>query len=333
MSRFALASPETLADAVGELPRGRNVDEFTRARVLAGGQDLLTEMKEHLVAPETLINLKGIEGLDKIEKTADGGFELGCLVTVQDIADEPAFTGAFACLAEAAASVGSPQIRAAGTLGGNLCQRPRCWYYRTEGAPCMKKGGAECYSFSGLNKYNAIIAGGPSYIVHPSDIAPALVALGAKATITGPRGEREVELERFFTLPSEGSILRENVLRPEEILVKVSVPPQPEGARSTYLKFRERESYDFALGAVALSLALDGDVIREARLCLGAVAPIPWRCLSTEELLAGKPANDATFRAAGEDALAEAEPLSQNEYKIPLTKGLILKAGRALAGR
>ncbi len=331
LNAFSMSFPKTVEEAVSELPSGRAVVEHTRARVLAGGQDLLTEMKEHLVEPRKLVNLKGVEGLDAIQETADGGFEIGALVRIAQIAAEPRFKGAFAALSEAAASVGTPQIRAAGTLGGNLCQRPRCWYYRSEETRCMKRGGTECFSFSGENKYNAILAGGPSYIVHPSDMAPALVALGAEIVIAGPKGERVLELDRFFTLPSEGSILRENVLRSEEIVTHIRVPAQPAGAVSTYVKFRERESFDFALGAVAMSLSLTDGMIQRARLCLGAVAPIPWRCLSTEEWLLGKQANLKTFRGAGEDALFEAEPLSKNQYKVPLTQGLIVKAGMALA--
>lgn len=333
MKAFRMSFPKTVEEAVAELPRGRGVDEMTRARVLAGGQDLLTEMKEHLVEPEKLVNLKGVEGLDEIRELDGGGFEIGALVRIAEIARETRFSGPYAAIAEAAASVGSPQIRNAGTLGGNLCQRPRCWYYRSEQTFCMKKGGTECYSFSGQNKYNAILGGGPSYIVHPSDLAPALVCLGAEIVIAGPRGERVVELDRFFTLPSEGSILRENVLRPEEVVLAVRIPALPAQAKSTYLKFRERDSFDFAMGAVALLVQPEGDKIQRAGLCLGAVAPIPWRSLGAEEWMAGKPLNRETFEGAGEPALEGARPLAHNGYKIPLTKGLLIRAGEELLAR
>lgn len=332
LKAFSMSFPKTVEEAVSELPSGRAVEDFTRARVMAGGQDLLTEMKEHLVEPTNLVNIKGVEGLDEIRELDDGGFEIGALVKIARLASEPRFSGGLAALAEAAGSVATPQIRSAATLGGNLCQRPRCWYYRSEETPCMKKGGAECYSFSGENKYNAIIAGGPSYIVHPSDLAPALVALGAEIVIAGPRGQRTLELDRFFTLPSEGSILRENVLRTEEVVTHIRVPAQPNGAVSTYIKFRERESFDFALGAVAFSLTIEAGVIKRARLCLGAVAPIPWRCLSAEEWLIGKKPELETFKKAGEHALSGAKPLSKNQYKVPLSQGLIIKAGQAIAG-
>src|SRR5262249_41944733 len=152
-------------------------------------------------------------------------------------------------------SIASPQIRSFGTLGGNLCQRPRCWYYRNEQAKCIKKGGSECFSHDGLNKYNAILGGGPSYIVHPSDLAPALVVLDAQVLLRGPGGERSLPIERFFTLPSEGSVLKENVLADDEILISVAIPAPAAPTRSTYLKFKERGSFDFALVSVAASIA------------------------------------------------------------------------------
>jgi xanthine dehydrogenase YagS FAD-binding subunit len=224
------------------------------------------------------------------------------------------------------------QIRSVGTVGGNLCQRPRCWYYRHEHAVCIKKGGSECFAYGGQNKYNAILGGGPSYIVHPSDLAPALVALGASVDIAGTRGTRSVELERFFTLPSEGSVLRENVLAGDEVVTAVRVPaPVGTGWRSTYLKFRERGSYDFALASVALALRMEGGTIAAARLVLGGVAPIPWRCEGAEKLLAGRKIDAETCAKAGAEALRGAEPLEYNAYKVPLAQGLVTKALQALA--
>jgi xanthine dehydrogenase YagS FAD-binding subunit len=253
------------------------------------------------------------------------------MATVARVAASPLVRERWTAVAEAAESVGSPQIRNLGTVGGNLCQRPRCWYYRNVEAVCLKKGGSECFAASGLNKYNAILGGGPSYIVHPSDLAPALVALGAEVEIVGPSGARSLALERFFTLPSEGSVLKETVLATDEIVTQVRVPAPEDGVRSTYLKFRERSSYDGALAAVALALRVEEGTIRAARLCLGGVAPIPWRCASTEALLVGQPMEEATWRRAAEDALKEAAPLEQNGYKVPLAKGLILKAMKSLA--
>src|SRR5688572_3550606 len=223
MKAFQMIQPASLEQALEQLPEPRDKERQAKVKLLAGGQDLLGELKERLIEPETLVNLKSIPGLDGIAVGAEGA-TFGALARLSQIEEHRGVRERFPMLAEAAGSVGSVQIRNQGTLGGNLCQRPRCWYYRHEQAVCIKKGGAECFSYAGLNKYNAILGGGPSYIVHPSDLAPALVACGAEATLRGPKGERQVELESFFTLPTEGSVLRENVLAPDEILTAVRVP-------------------------------------------------------------------------------------------------------------
>lgn len=331
MKPFTLLHPTSVDDALRVLPAEHDPDGDPKTKVLAGGQDLLTELKEHLVEADTVVDLKRIPGLDALERLPDGGLAIGALVTLAELEEALAGDERFTVLREAAGSIGSPQIRSQGTVGGNLCQRPRCWYYRIEDAKCLKKGGDECFSYGGMSKYNAILGGGPSYIVHPSDLAPALVALEAEVRLASPRGERALPLEQFFTLPSEGDVLRENVLEADEIVVQVRVPAPAAGTRSTYLKFRERSSYDFALASAAVCVELEGGAIRSARLVLGGVAPVPWRCASTEELLAGKRMEDATWKAAAEDALADAEPLDHNGYKVPLAKGVIRRAFERLA--
>ena len=320
MKAFELWSPRTLDQALAVLAR-----EGGAARPLAGGQDLLTEMKAHLAEPDALVDLRGVGGLDAIEAGADR-LSLGAMATLARIARDADVRAGWPALAEAAESVGSPQIRNRATLGGNLCQRPRCWYYRNEHAPCLKKGGSECFAEGGLNKYNAILGGGPSFIVHPSDLAPALVCLDAVVRIGAPAGEREMPLQDFFTLPSEGDVRRENRLERGELVLGVRVPRPPLGARSTYLKFQERESFDFALASVALALWVADGRIAHARLCLGGVAPVPWRCESTERLLVGRAPEAETWKLAAEEALKGAQPLEQNGYKVPLARGLIRKA-------
>ena len=285
MKAFDLLNPASLEEAAKLLPKEEG-DESTR--LLAGGQDLLPELKNHLVEPERVVNLKHVPGLDRIEWGADGSLTIGALVTIQDLAEDKQVAARMALLSEAAVSVGSPQIRSMATVGGNLNQRPRCWYYRNEYTYCLKKGGDECFSYEGRNKYNAVLGGGPSYIVHPSDLAPALVALGAEVELIGPDGTRSVALEQFFTLSSEGNVLRETVLAPNEIVSRVQVPAPAAGMKSTYLKFKERGSYDFALSAVALCVWMEGGKISNARLVLGAVAPKPWRSTRAEEALVGK---------------------------------------------
>ena len=330
MKSFDLLRPRNLEEALGALaPR-----EAGGAAVmpLAGGQDLLTELAEHLVAADTLVELSGVEELGHLAPTADGGFELGALVTLRQLAEDERIAGSYPLLAEAALAVGSPQIRSVGTLGGNLNQRPRCWYYRNELAPCLKKGGDECFAESGKSKYNAILGGGPSYIVHPSDLAPALVALDATAHLAGPDGERDVPLAEYYTLPDEGDVTRETVLRPGELLTRVALPAPAAFAgpgsevRGTFLKFRERESYDFALSAVALLLARAGRRVTGVRLVLGGVAPKPWRAHAAEKLLLGSELEPEVVQRAAEAAVEGAEPLADNAFKLPLTRALVTQA-------
>lgn len=326
MRTFRLLNPRDLASALAELPSGRGPATREDPRVLAGGQDLLTELKHDLVAPGSLVDLEALPELRAYERTADGGLRIGAMTRLADLEHDESLDGAFAALREAAASVASPQIRTQATVGGNLCQRPRCVYYRHAHAPCIKKGGAECFAATGHNKFNAILGGGPSYIVHPSDVAPALVALGAEVVVAGPRGSRRMPIEHFFTLPSEGSILRENVLGRDELLVEVHVPAPEPNTVSTYVKFRERESYDFAMGAVAAALRIDGGTIASASVVLGAVAPIPWRATVAEGLLAGSAVGEDVVRRAAEASVEGAAPLSENAYKVPLTRNLVRRA-------
>ncbi len=328
MKDFELYFPRAVGDAVKLLSAEESERDSTM--VLAGGQDLLGELKEHLVEPAALVDLKGVGELARIEPLPDGALRIGALVRLSELEREPWIRQRFPMLAEAAESVATPQIRALGTLGGNLCQRPRCWYYRNEHAVCLKKGGTECFSYGGENKYNAILGGGPSYIVHPSDLAPALVAYDAAVELASLPGPRVLPLGEFFTLPTEGDVRRENVLAPNEIVTHVTIPGDRDAWRATYLKVRERDSFDFALSAVALALRLSEGTIAEARLVLGGVAPKPWRCVSAEEKLVGRKIDAETCRLAAEEALRGAELLEHNAYKIPMTKGLVIKALRKL---
>jgi xanthine dehydrogenase YagS FAD-binding subunit len=233
----------------------------------------------------------------------------------------------FPGLAEAAHSIATPQIRNLGTVGGNLCQRPRCWYFRLEEAVCLKKGGSECFAATGENKYHAILGGGPSYIVHPSDLAPMLMALGGSVSVVGVDGKRTIPLDKFFTLPAEGNLRRENVLKNDEIITEVQVPASKFAAHSTYLKFKERDSLDFAIAAVAAAVTLGANkTVTEARLVLGGVAPIPWRVPRAEAALIGKTLDSEVLESVAGIALAGAKPLEKNAYKIPLTQTLVRRA-------
>ncbi|MDE0317449.1 MAG: xanthine dehydrogenase family protein subunit M [Candidatus Poribacteria bacterium] len=289
--------------------------------MIAGGTDLLSELKEYIETPKTLINLKTLPGMDSI--TADAsGLKIGALATVADIAMHPTIQHHYTVLAQAAASVATPQIRNVGTLGGNLCQRPRCWYYRDETVNCLKKGGDICYAIDGLSKYHAIFGGDPVYIVHPSDIAPALIALNASLRIAGPEGEKTLKVEEFFTLPAANPF-RENVLEPNEIVVEVQVPQPKPDTKSFYLKAREKGAPDFALASVAGVFEMMGKTCQAANVVLGGVAPAPWRSAEAETALTGKMINEAVSMNAGAEAVKDAEPMNDNAYKVTLAQNLI----------
>jgi xanthine dehydrogenase YagS FAD-binding subunit len=327
MNAFEWASPSSVQEAIKLLqPADAKADSDEMARPYAGGQDLLTSMKAYIVRPPRVVNLKTIPGMNQIESDGNGGLKIGALVTIADLAENEQALSAFPGLAEAAGSIGTPQIRNMGSVGGNLCQRPRCWYFRLENYQCLKKGGTECFSASGENKYNAILGGGPSFIVHPSDLAPMLVALGATVTIAGPDGIQNIPLEEFFILPTK-DVRKENMLKDGQIITEIQVPASPFAARSTYLKFKERQSLDFAMSAVAAAVDLAPDkTVRQARLVLGGVAPIPWRVPDAERYLAGKTLSDSTVAQAAVLALNGASPLEKNGYKVPLTQTLVRRA-------
>jgi xanthine dehydrogenase YagS FAD-binding subunit len=308
--------------------------EEGKAKILAGGIDLLSELKERIIEPDRVVNIKPIPGLNQI-KTDRSGLTLGALVTLSEIAKHPTIREDYAALAEAAESVASPQIRNVGTIGGNLCQRPRCWYYRDEEIVCLKKGGNRCYAADdeGDNKYNAILGGGPSYIVHPSDVATALVALDAKIRYVDANGKRQtVAADEFFTLPSDG-VRKENILKTGEIVTEVIVPRQGRNDRSTYIKFKEKDSMDWAVSAVAVQAQVGaGGVIQDSRVVLGGVAPKPWRSKAAEAVLKGKKFSPQLANEAAEAALKDARPLSKNAYKVPLTRVLVRRAIHHVAG-
>lgn len=332
MKAFEWANAQSIDDAVKLLsPSDPHTDPDEMPRPMGGGQDLLTTMKGYITRPPRVVNLKTIPGLSQIGGDGQHGLTIGAEVTLTQLADHPEVKTSFPGLVEAAHSIATPQIRNIGTVGGNLCQRPRCWYFRLENVKCLKKGGSECYAASGQNKYNAIFGGGPSYVVHPSDLAPMLTALGAVLTINGPDGKRDLPIEQFFTLPTD-NIRHENVLKPGEIITEIHVPASPMAARSTYLKFKERSSLDFAMASVAAAIELDGNkTVRQARLVLGGVAPTPWRVAKAEAFLVGKTINADTVAQVATIALDGAAPLEQNGYKIPLTQTLVRRSLMKLA--
>lgn len=325
MKSFEWVSPTSIADALKVLQPGSKMDPDEAPQPMAGGQDLLTAMKDYIVRPQRVVNLKSVPGLDKI-LFGEKSVKIGALVTLVAIEEHPEILKRFPGLSEAAHSIATLQIRNLATVGGNLCQRPRCWYFRLENVICLKKGGNECYAESGENKYHAIFGGGPSFIVHPSDLAPMLVALEAKVTVASPKGQRVLPLEKFFVLPAD-EVRRENVLEPGEIVVEIEVPFSRFASRSTYLKFKERPSHDFATVSAAAAVdAVSGGRIGEARIVMGGVAPIPWRVPKAESYLAGKAADPKVFAEAARIAMEGAQPLAKNGYKIPLAQTIVRRA-------
>jgi xanthine dehydrogenase YagS FAD-binding subunit len=298
--------------------------------VVGGGSDLLGMVKEFLIKPDVLVNLKTIKGLDQVAPTA-GGVTIGGLISLDTLGSHPLIRSQYTVLAEAAETVATPQIRNVGTLAGNVCQRPWCWYFRN-GFPCLKNGGDTCFSIVGDNRFHAIFGGGPSYIVHPSDTAPALVALDAKFQIVGPSGERVVPAADFFVLPQKDAT-KENVLAADEVLTGVQLAPAHAGRRSTYNKVLDREAWTHAIVSAAVVLDMDNEICRRARLVLGGVAPIPWRLPSVERLLTGQRITPELAAKAGEAAIVGAQKLSKNAYKLPMTKALVRRTVLALATR
>ncbi|MGN6727028.1 MAG: FAD binding domain-containing protein [Tepidisphaeraceae bacterium] len=336
MQAFEWANAKTTHDAVRLLSHdgaaaGRDPDQWPHP--IGGGQDLHTTMKAYIVTPPRVVNLKTIPDAGRIRFDASTGLTLGATATLTNIAEHPDVMHFAPVLVEAIHSVATPQIRNIGTIGGNLGQRPRCWYFRLEQVKCLKRGGDTCYAKEGENKYNAIFGtDAPCVITQPSDPAQALVALGAVFTIAGPKGERDVAAADYFRMPTQDDPFRENVLGPGEFVSQVRIAPTPLAARSTYLKFKERASLDFAMASVAaaVDLAADGTV-NAARIVLGGVAPIPWQRPNVDGFLKGKKLDQPTIAKAAELAVADAKPLSQNGYKLPLTQTLVRRALTKLA--
>lgn len=314
LGKFTYKRAPTIQEAVEAVSR-------PDARILAGGTDLLGCLRDNMFTAETVVSISAIRDLKGISSRPGGGLRIGALTTLTDIAENRQVRESYQALAEAAASVGSPQLRNQGTIGGNLCQRPRCWYYRGD-FHCRRKGGETCFAETGENQLHAIVGWDRCYIVHPSDPASALTALGARLTITGKKGRRTIPIESFFILPKV-SVLKENVLEPGDVLTEVLLdPPQP-GARSTYRKVRDRGAFDFALvGAAIVVMQAEGKV-RSVRIALSGVAPVPWRSTDAEGTLVGKPLNAATVAAAAEAAMKDAVAIGKNEYKIALVRGVL----------
>src|SRR5262245_55609911 len=287
-------------------------------------------MKDDIVHPKRLVNIKDIPELRAI-KASKAGLSIGATATIQELLDNSQVAKEYPAIVQAAEGITSPQIRSMGTAGGDLCQRPRCWYYRAGFGLLAKDAGGESLIPSGDNRYHAILGNaGPAYFVNPSSLAPALIAYGATLRIHGGKGAREVAVEKFFSAPKSDD-QREYDLKPGEIVTEIILPPAA-GAKSSTYEVRQKEALDWPLAAAAVALKITGGKITSARVVMGHVAPTPWRSSEAEQALTGKPVNEEIAKAAGDAAVTGAKSLGRNAYKIQLARVAVKRAVLAAGG-
>jgi xanthine dehydrogenase YagS FAD-binding subunit len=320
MQSFEWADATSVEDAIQLTVKG--------SAIKAGGMDVVDLMKEHLLAPTRLVNIRRIPGLDQITED-EKSIKIGPLVTLTQLSESPIVQKSATALAQAAGHAATPQVRNMATIGGNILQRPRCWYFRNEQFPCRKKGGETCYAQEGENQYHAIFHNSLCAIVHPSAVATPLIALGGKLEITDGKGKREIGVEEFITPPSV-DVKRENTLKDGEMITNIIVPKS--AAKSYYIKQGEKESFDWPIAECAVSMEMDGANCKSASVVLGAAAPTPYRAKYAQDALNGKPVNADTARAAGSASMTGATPLQNNGYKVPLFKTIVARTILACAG-
>lgn len=319
MKKFAHFNASAVEEAVTLLKRYQG-----RANLIAGGTDILGKMKDRIlpVYPEALINLKTVPGLDCIEED-EGTLKIGALATLEDIAHNSIVKKKYAALAEAARRTASPHLREMGTLGGNICQDIRCWYYRhaENRFPCLRKGGGRCYALAGDTRYHSIFGGSVEegcIAVHPSDTAPALIALNGKIKTS----KRTINADDFFQV----EVSKTTVLDKDEIVTEIQVPEPVDGTKSAFFKFALRKSIDFPIVNCAAMITSSGGKVEAARVCLNAVYVKPYRAFKAEEAMVGKEINEATAEAAGDAAVADAKPLADNQYMVQISKIMVKRA-------
>ena len=323
MKAFAYVNAANEKEAVAALGTERGA-----VMPIAGGMDLLALMKDYIAQPDRLVNVKNLDRT--IRKTPDGGLRIGAAVTLAELASHADAAKLYPALVQSAAEVGTPQIRHAGTVGGNLNQRPRCWYFRNEEFNCLKKGGSRCFAVDGENEFHAIFGGGPCHIVHPSSLAVPAIALDAKFRIVGPTGEREVAAADYYQLPDR-NLFGETVLAPNELLTHVTLPA-PGGVRNATYEVRFKQSHDWPLAFASVALSMNGQAIRGARVVMGAVAPVPWRSAAAEAALTGKQMSEQVAMAAADAAVTGAKPMTQNAYKVQIARTAVKRAIMKAAG-
>jgi xanthine dehydrogenase YagS FAD-binding subunit len=326
VQKFEYASPTTKEQAVALLG-----NQWGEAEVIAGGTDLLSLMKDQVVTPKRVVNLKDIRDLQGISYSAASCLRLGALVTMDQLLENTQVRGAYPALVQAVEGVTSPQIRSMGTVGGDLCQRPRCWYFRAGYGLLAKDESGAALVPDGDNRYHAILGNdGPALFVNPSSLAPALIALMAKIKVYGPKGERTLGADQFFVTPkADGE--REYALTPGEIVTEITIPPAG-GVKCATYEVRQKEALDWPLAAAAVALQLNGRTVKSARIVLGHVAPVPWLAPGAAEALVGKQISEETATEAGKAAVSQAKALSRNGYKVQLAKVAVKRAILQAAG-
>ena len=325
MRPFEFTSPTSKAQVPGLLGKS-----WGEVEILAGGSDLLSLMKDEITTPRRLVNIKGIPELHAVTFNAGSGLKIGSLMTLDELANHAEVKRNYPSLASALGDAASPQIRNVATLGGNLCQRPRCWYFRTGHGLLGQSEDGKSLVLEGDNRYHAILGNhGPAYFVSPSTIAPVLIAYQAKVRLLGPKGTREISLEKFFVVPKTQQE-REHDLGPNEIVTEIVIPP-PSNVRAAHYEIRQKEAFDWPYATAAVALTMNGSTVQNARIVLGHVAPVPWVSSEAAQFLAGKTITADTAAQAAQVALANAQSLGRNHQKIQLAKvavkRAILKAG------
>ncbi|MGE3912859.1 MAG: xanthine dehydrogenase family protein subunit M [Chloroflexota bacterium] len=300
------------------------------SRFLAGGTDLLTLMKADIVQPSTLVDIKRTADLPCGIQERDGGLVIGALTPLSEIERHPLIAERYAALQQAVSLAATPQLRNMATIGGNLLQRPRCWYFRSSLFHCWLKGGSECHARDGENQQHAIFGESPCVAVHPSDPPAALMALRATVRVHGSAGERNLPIADLYAEPTEDR-RTETVLQPDELVLDITLPAPASGSRSTYLKAMDRKVWSFALVGVAAALRLDGDTIADAQIVLNGVAPVAWQAADAEQMLVGQQASPELFDRAADAAIVGAHPLEHNRYKVVLARNLVRRALADLA--
>jgi len=324
MQAFEYANPTTVQEAVALLGA-----RWGEADVLAGGTDLLSLMKDYIHTPKRVVNIKNIKELGGIQKTA-AGYRIGATATVEELLDNAEIRKMYPSLHQAANGISSLQMRNLGTVAGDLCQRPRCWYFRQGFGLLAKDPGGQALVPKGENQYHAILGNsGPAYFVSASSFGPALVALGAKVKLVSKAGSRELAVEKFFVSPTSDT-MRETALRPGELLTEIVIPVT--SARNATYEVREKDALDWPLATASVALRMKGSSVASARVVLGHVAPTPWVSAEAAQAIAGKTITEESATEAGKAALAGASPLSGNAYKVQLARVAVKRALLAAAG-